>query len=287
MQASIKKFCAFLASLPKHSVLHTHGYKAGIVGKICCALYKIKCVSTYHAGEWGQGLVKLYNAVDCALAPLAAHNFAVSSHIQKRLVGQSELFANFVMHTTNSRFNSSQLNTEIKACFIGRLSHEKGPDIFIQVAKNIETLGFKQCQFDMYGSGPVKINQDSLPQNCNIKGFCNNTEQLWANYNVLIISSRAEGLPMVAIEAMLHGCMVICTPVGQLPEIIQMGKTGLLAKSICAESITDCIQMYMQLSEDDKHQIVQNAYQLASEAFSGKQQLKQLLQAYNHSKLKN
>ncbi|WP_440906407.1 glycosyltransferase family 4 protein (plasmid) [Catenovulum sp. SX2] len=281
MQASVQEFCDFLKQLPVGAVIHTHGYKAGILGKLFCAVYKVKCVSTYHAGEWGQGWVKLYNAVDCALAPLAAHNFAVSANIQNRLPGKSELFANFVMSQSSSEVSTQVLNSEIKACFIGRLSHEKGPDIFVQVAKNLQQLGFNQCQFDMYGAGAVHFAQEQLPQNCQIKGFCSNTEKLWAQYNVLIISSRAEGLPMVAIEAMLHGCMVICTPVGQLPHIIQSNQTGLLAKSTDAEALTDCLQLYMQLSETEKKTIVQNAYELASEIFSGKQQLKQLLKAYS------
>ena len=42
-------------------LIHTHGYKAGILGRCFAYFLKIPVVSTFHAGEPGVGLVRLYN----------------------------------------------------------------------------------------------------------------------------------------------------------------------------------------------------------------------------------
>ena len=39
----------------KPSVLHTHGYKAGILGRLVARLQKIPVATTYHAGEIATG----------------------------------------------------------------------------------------------------------------------------------------------------------------------------------------------------------------------------------------
>jgi glycosyltransferase involved in cell wall biosynthesis len=53
-------------------------------------------------------------------------------------------------------------------------------------------------------------------------------EPVWRDLDVLLISSRAEGLPMVALEALAHGIPVIANRVGALPDVLQHGRTGWL-----------------------------------------------------------
>ncbi len=42
------------------AVLHTHGYKAGILGRLAARLTARPVVSTFHAGEPGTGKLRLY-----------------------------------------------------------------------------------------------------------------------------------------------------------------------------------------------------------------------------------
>ena len=49
--------------------------------------------------------------------------------------------------------------------------------------------------------------------------------------DLLLIGSKHEGLPTVALEALACGTPVVATPVGILPELIKPGLNGFIAHS--------------------------------------------------------
>ena len=46
------------------ALVHTHGYKAGVLGRIICCVSRIPVVSAFHAGEIGAFPVSLYQRID-------------------------------------------------------------------------------------------------------------------------------------------------------------------------------------------------------------------------------
>lgn len=102
-------------------LLHTHGYKAGILGRLYARLLRIAVVSTFHAGEIAQGRLRCYQRLDELSAPLAPA-MAVSEAIALRLNCRAAVVDNFVA--------VPQLPARIvprTVAFVGRFSHEKGP----------------------------------------------------------------------------------------------------------------------------------------------------------------
>ena len=119
-------FKALLTALDERPrLLHTHGYKAGILGRIAAKIKTVPVVSTYHAGEPGQGKVRLYDTVDRWTAFLAPA-IAVSDAIAQRIPVSSTQFKNFVSVPDEDIKTSSDA-----IGFVGRFSFEKGAERFL------------------------------------------------------------------------------------------------------------------------------------------------------------
>jgi glycosyltransferase involved in cell wall biosynthesis len=62
-------------------------------------------------------------------------------------------------------------------------------------------------------------------------------DSIYRRADVLIITSSQEGFPVVVMEAMARGCIIVGTPVGDMPVHVKQGACGLLFSSITNESL--------------------------------------------------
>ncbi|ELB2046467.1 glycosyltransferase [Vibrio parahaemolyticus] len=105
------------------------------------------------------------------------------------------------------------LNGKYNILFVGRISEQKGIDILLETASLLDN---RFCIF-IYGAGDGvsslknKLNEEAF-SNVYFKGQVSNPYNLMANTDRLIMSSRYEGFPNVAIEALLLGTPIIRTP---------------------------------------------------------------------------
>jgi spore coat protein SA len=53
--------------------------------------------------------------------------------------------------------------------------------------------------------------------------------RLYDGAAVVVFPSHREGLPVALLEAMAHGCAIVASRVGGIPQLIQHGRTGLLS----------------------------------------------------------
>ncbi|MDD9194445.1 glycosyltransferase family 4 protein [Aliivibrio sp. S3MY1] len=253
-------------------VIHSHGYKAAIYSRLLrlsllTSQRKIRFINTFHAGEIGKGKLALYDIIDRWSALFSHHNFAVSERINQRIPSQTTVLNNFI-DTTNLRSSTGE-----QIAFVGRLSHEKAPDRFIKLAKQ-----HPSNSFHLYGSGPMEqelIKQ--LPCNVVFHGQQNSMETIWNEIGLLIISSRYEGLPITALEAMGRGIPVISTPVGNISKLIQSERNGWIVKP---EDLSQTISHWLELSPINKIEIQQAAQKTIQDQFSTKTIVPIVLKAY-------
>ena len=200
------------------TVLHAHGYRASLLCKLARMATRVNQVSTYHAGETPRGLVKLYDFLDRHSVKMSSHALAVSSQIQAKIPGPTLCLNNFV------DTQSAELSVGKQIAFVGRLSHEKAPDRFIELATHYPDL-----TFDLYGSGPMEQELTvNKPVNVTFHGHQTNMVKIWREIGVLVICSRYEGLPMIALEAMARGIIVIAVDIGNLSKLINHNDNGFL-----------------------------------------------------------
>lgn len=239
-------------------VIHTHGYKAGIFGRFTGFVLKTPCISTYHAGEKSSGKVGLYDWIDRKTACLAKKVICVSQKVADRISVKSIILNNFI-HTSNLNISKGK-----NIAFVGRLSHEKGPDIYLHIAQQ-----HKDHNFHIYGDGPLLTSlKNDAPPNIIFHGSKSSMDNEWNNIGVLTITSRYEGLPMAAIEAMGRGIPVITFNIGALNTLINNHVNGWITEKNNPDEFSQYIKTWMTLSADKKEHIKNNAQQTIEKHFS-------------------
>lgn len=205
------------------SLVHTHGYKAGITGRLTARVMGVPVVSTFHSGDSGRGKVRLYSMIDRATARAAAV-IAVSREIADGLPVDAEVIDNFVSLPESPQPVSNE--RPLTVGFVGRLSEEKGADLFCRVAENVP-----KADFIVFGDGPQREMLESRRTGrIRFDGMVSDMDRRWRDLDILCMPSRREGLPLAALEAMAHGVPVVAFGVGGLPDLIDHDGDGWIVR---------------------------------------------------------
>ncbi|WP_070971435.1 glycosyltransferase family 4 protein [Vibrio sonorensis] len=236
-------------------LLHSHGYKASILCKLTRLLTGLPQISTYHAGETPKGKVWIYDFIDRFSTFLSSRSFAVSKPIQDKLWGKSIRFNNFVSCVDLEVGNTNRI------AFVGRLSEEKAPERFLALANQ-----FPSQEFDCFGAGPLLDKLKSLkPSNLSLHGHVSDPERIWNKTKIVVICSKFEGLPMVALEAMSKKCIVVCTAVGDLPSLIENGENGFIGNS---KALPQLLNQALELNEEELKTLQNKAFNTVFKHYS-------------------
>ena len=136
---------------------------------------------------------------------------------------------------------------DLAVFFIGRLSSEKKPDVFLDVAKNVLKQE-KNIKFFMIGDGPMK---ESLLKNISeindpspsltYLGYQSEIPKYLSAADVFVLPSIVEGFPLSIVEAMSMRTVVIASDVGAISDVIENGKEGFIVTPASTEEITEKI----------------------------------------------
>lgn len=257
----------------KPVLIHTHGYKAGIYGRIAARLNGVPVVSTYHAGEIPSGKLALYDWIDRKTGVLANKIYAVSQQIAHRLPKEAELADNFVDTDT------VHLSCGDQIAFVGRLSHEKGPDRFLHLASQ-----FPDQLFHIYGDGPLKAELiNKAPPNVQFHGQQADMGMTWPRIGLLVMPSRYEGLPMAALEGMVRGIPLLAYRVGAIDQLVSGNNGGWSIEPGNAESLVKQLTHWFQLQENEKQRIRNAAKDSIERRFSSNIAIPKIVARYHQA----
>jgi len=156
--------------------------------------------------------------------------------------------------------------------YVGRGTEEKRAFVAVELASYCFAKNLP-VQFIIVGDieQPADLKNNSFIQ---FIGELTDEVQLKALYkkaDILLITSRREGFPMVIMEGMAQGVIPISTPVGDIPKHVHPGQTGYLTSSIDPHRVIDEMEMLIQLLMEQKEkrtQLSKNAFEYARRNFS-------------------
>jgi len=144
-----------------------------------------------------------------------------------------------------------------KLLFVGRLIAIKGVWEILSAMMSLRS-SLPNLHLTMIGEGVEHqaiadyIQKMGLHPNVDLLGSVKN-ERLSSYYHasdVLVLPSHIEGLPVVLMEAMASGTLVLSTTVGGIPELVQDGVTGFLCKPGDSQDLSETIiRIYRDHSE--------------------------------------
>ncbi len=117
--------------------------------------------------------------------------------------------------------------------FVGRLVALKRVDRLVEAVARLVAEG-RDVRLDVVGDGPERERLEALARRLGVASRCEFTGMLadplprMASLDALVLPSEFEGLPNAVIEALALGVPVVASAVGDLPRVIDDGRTGRL-----------------------------------------------------------
>ncbi|MDX1929542.1 MAG: glycosyltransferase [Pirellulaceae bacterium] len=143
---------------------------------------------------------------------------------------------------TDSSYSSIASGTRI--IVVGRLSREKGQRLALEALQVANSRSDKHIHLDVVGDGPDRAELERTAQRLGIgelvtfHGFVSNPYPMIQKSHLLCIPSEYEGLPNVALEAMVLGTAVVATDCsGSLRTLIGDNERGVLVPQGSAEAL--------------------------------------------------
>jgi glycosyltransferase involved in cell wall biosynthesis len=133
------------------------------------------------------------------------------------------------------RPENSQSDSRLHLLAVGRLHAVKDHAFFLRACVQLRQRGLDfQCQ--IAGEGPERRNLERLIQEYGLEervrllGHVPHERQdsLYQRADVVVLTSRSEGIPLVLMEAMARGKIVVAPAITGIPELVVEGQTGFL-----------------------------------------------------------
>lgn len=119
--------------------------------------------------------------------------------------------------------------------YVGRLDPVKGLPVLLDAVRRLASTR-DDVHLDIVGDGPLRphvesiIAQEKLSEHVTLHGYLSQAQlrALQQEVDVMVLTSFAEGLPVVLIEAMAGGLPVVAPRITGIPELIEHGTSGFL-----------------------------------------------------------
>ena len=231
-------------------VIQTHLPNAHVLGGIVGRLVDKPVLATIHGRALTSLDLEVHRAASTHLAVVCRH-----SHLHALGVGVHPKHLHLVPNGVDTdvfspgrpRLGALRTRFDIGVDaplvgFVGRLSWEKGPDVFLRTALAAH-IARPDAHFVLIGEGPMHaqlasfVSRFDLAGHVHFAGMQSAMPMVFGELDVVVSTSRSEAMPLAVMEAMASGLPVVACKVGAVPDLVQHGVTGWLVEEGDAEAL--------------------------------------------------
>lgn len=262
----------------KPQIVHTNLAKAGMVGRLAARLAGVPVIlHTYHghvfSGYFSPIKTSLYILIERYIALISSQIVVISEMVRKDICFKYKIVSEKKVSVISLgfEFNKMEPINKYRGSFrkqfsipddapvigiVGRLTGIKNHDLFVDIASLLHQQD-DQIHFLIIGDGELRAELESkvaameISKNVHFTGWITETAKMYADLDIMLLTSKNEGTPVTVIEAMYYNIPAVSSNVGGLSDLIENEKTGFLVNSLVAE---DYIPIILKLLESDQEQ---------------------------------
>ena len=245
----------------KPDLIHAHDMRASFYSALCCG--SIPLVSHIHNNAYdARGLSP--KTIAYLLAGFKAkHILWVSNSsfegyaFHKLFAKKSSVLYNIIDTEQIFEKKASDENTyDYDMIYVGRLTYQKDPQRLMRLCARLKEAK-PDLKVAIVGTGELEdevkalCSELGIEENVHFLGFQSNPIKMVHDSKAMILTSRWEGTPMCALEAMALGTPVVSTPSDGMKDLIDDGVNGYLTDddAVMAEKL-------LKIMKDTKHRMV-------------------------------
>jgi len=230
-RALIKDLC----DREKPDVVHTHGYRPDILHAASRVRRNFATVTTLHGSSRVGGSTTFHEMAQMLLLRRFDAVISVSRQLADQLRGKRvrperlHVIPNGwsdrirVMQASEARGRLNLPAQGIVIGWVGRLIPIKGADVFLRAVRHLSGL---QVTISVIGDGSERtrleelVRAEGLTDRVRFHGTVPEAGSYLSAFDVFVLSSRSEGIPVTLLEAMAARVPAVVTSVGGVPEVV-------------------------------------------------------------------
>lgn len=268
-------------------VIHAHGYKADFYAAAAGRPRGGALVATCHNWPNKRLTMRAYAAVD-RLVLRSFDEVATASHTVSDVLRRWGVRVTLIENGVDTeQFQNAEpaLREELAGTggkvvgFVGRMVAAKGGAVLLEAAKGVCAVE-PDTRFVFVGEGPSRAEWQALAErlglaeNTIFTGVRRDMPGIYASFDMMVLPSYEENMPMCLLEAMAAGAPVIATKVGAIPELIVPGATGEVVEPGDASGLAKAILNLIRDPEQARR-LGANGQARATERFSASAKARQ------------
>ena len=266
----IKAFFAIFSIIRKEKpdIVHTHTAKAGTLGRLAAIFAGVPVrIHTFHGhifdGYFSLLKTRIFLHIEKFLAHFTDRLVVVSEAVKAELVNNLKVMKadkavviplGFELDKfIDCESKKGDFRRMIKADhdtllvgIVGRLVPIKNHKMFLDVVIKIkEKARHIKAKFLIIGDGELRgvleeyVKDKNLSKIVEFTGWIKDLSAVYADLDVVCLTSLNEGTPVSLIEAMASGRAVVATDVGGVKDLITNGVSGILSRSGDVDGFSD------------------------------------------------